>query len=408
MQSVKADACFQPAKEGDQPVPGYRLVRRRGRGGFGEVWEAEAPGGFLVALKFVHLSTRCRSAELWALEVVRGIRHPNLVVSFGAWQVEDVLIVGMELADRSLGDRLLEATAQGLRGIPREELLGYLSDVASAINYLNSDRHVLEGRNGVGLQHRDLKPQNILLFGDGAKVADFGQSRILDRGTSGGAGPCSLPYTAPECFGGKASRHSDQYSLAVTYCQLRGGHLPFDGDGERVKAGHLAGTPDLGGLPEAERPVVARALAKRPEDRWPDCQAFMSALRAQGGSATCPVPNVLTRAKAIGDWASRPQLAVESFAVTATPADSEAPWDAAEASPDRFALNDATEDHPTGPFETSPPEEVNVAGLLEACRSRLANRGGLREGGLPRRILRSSGVLGSPGPRHSSSRRRWR
>ena len=290
MQSVKADACLQPAKEGDQPVPGYRLVRRRGRGGFGEVWEAEAPGGFLVALKFVHLSTRCRSAELWALEVVRGIRHPNLVVSFGAWQVEDVLIVGMELADRSLGDRLLEATAQGLRGIPREELLGYLADVASAIDYLNSDRHVLEGRNGVGLQHRDLKPQNILLFGDGAKVADFGQSRILDRGTSGGAGPCSLPYTAPECFGGKASRHSDQYSLAVTYCQLRGGHLPYDGDGDRVKAGHLAGTPDLGGLPEAERPVVARALAKRPEERWPDCQAFMSALRAQGGTCDLPRP----------------------------------------------------------------------------------------------------------------------
>src|SRR3954447_23308282 len=175
MQSVRADKGLhlsrqgepQAPRPGDQPVPGYRLVRRRGRGGFGEVWEAEAPGGFLVALKFVHLSSRCRSAELWALEVVRGIRHPNLVVSFGAWQVEDVLIVGMELADRSLGDRLLEAAAQGLRGIPREELLVYLSDVASAIDYLNSDRHMLEGRNGVGLQHRDLKPQNILLFGDG-------------------------------------------------------------------------------------------------------------------------------------------------------------------------------------------------------------------------------------------------
>ena len=362
MQLVKVDACLQPAKEGDQPLPGYRLVRRRGRGGFGEVWEAEAPGGFLVALKFVHLSTRCRSAELWALEVVRGIRHPNLVVSFGAWQVEDILIVGMELADRSLGDRLQEATAQGLRGIPREELLGYLTDVASAIDYLHSDRHVLEGRNGVALQHRDLKPQNILLFGDGAKVADFGQSRILDRGTSGGAGPCSLPYTAPECFGGKASRHSDQYSLAVTYCQLRGGHLPFVGDGDRVKAGHLAGTPNLGGLPEAERPAVARALAKRPEERWPDCQAFMTALRVQGGTATCPVPDVLAGAKSIGDWASRSQLAVESFAVTATPADSEAPWDSADASLDRFSPDDATGDHPTGWHEASTPKGIDVVG----------------------------------------------
>ena len=360
MQSVKADACLQPAKEGDQPLPGYRLVRRRGRGGFGEVWEAEAPGGFLVALKYVHLSNRCRSAELWALEVVRGIRHPNLVVSFGSWQVEDVLIVGMELADRSLADRLLEAIAQGLRGIPREELLGYMADVASAIDFLNSDRHELEGRNGVGLQHRDLKPQNILLFGDGAKVADFGQSRILERGTSGSAGPCSLPYTAPECFGGNASRHSDQYSLAVTYCQLRGGHLPFVGDGDRIKAGHLTGIPNLGGLPEAERPMVARALAKRPEERWPDCQAFMTALRIQGGTATCPVPNVLTGAKSVGDWAFRSQLAAESFAVTATPADSESAWELAEASLDRLAPDDVTRDHPTGPFEGSAPGGVHV------------------------------------------------
>jgi len=177
-------------------------------------------------MKFVHLSPKSRSAELWALEVVREIRHPNLLVSFGAWQVDDVLIVGMELADRSLGDRLQEAIAQGLRGIPREELLGYLADVAAAVDYLNSDRHVLEGRGGVGLQHRDLKPQNILLFGDGAKLADFGQSRVLDSDTSGGAGPCSLPYAAPEYFAGQASRHSDQYSLAVTYCKLRSGHPP--------------------------------------------------------------------------------------------------------------------------------------------------------------------------------------
>ena len=120
-----------------------------------------------------------------------------------------------------------------------------------------------------------------------------------------------------------------------------------------------------------------------------------------------PSPTSSRGAKSIGDWASRPQLAVESFAVTATPADSEAPWDSAEASLDRFALDDATDDHPTGPFETSAPEGVNVVGLLGACRGRLANRGGLREGGR-RAASRSPGVLGSPGPRPSSSRPRWR
>ena len=165
------------ARPGDRPVPGYCLVTRRGRGGFGEVWEAEAAGGFRVALKMVRLPTEARSAEVSALTVVRGIRHPNLLVSFGAWQEDGVLIVGMELADRSLWDRFIEAEDQGLRGIPRSELLGYLWDVASGIDHLNEPRHTLEGRPGVGVQHRDLKPQNILLFGGGAKVADFGEGR---------------------------------------------------------------------------------------------------------------------------------------------------------------------------------------------------------------------------------------
>ena len=102
-----------------QPIPGYRLIRRCGRGGFAEVWEAEAPGGFRVALKLVRLSGKNPSGELRAIEVVRGIRHSNLLPIFGAWQVDDVLVIGSELADRSLWDRFLEAIAQGLRGIPR-------------------------------------------------------------------------------------------------------------------------------------------------------------------------------------------------------------------------------------------------------------------------------------------------
>ena len=116
----RPDRSSEPlARAGDRPVPGYCLITRRGRGGFGEVWEAEAAGGFRVALKMVRLPTEARSAEVSALTVVRGIRHPNLLVSFGAWQEDGVLIVGMELADRSLWDRFIEAEDQGLRGIPR-------------------------------------------------------------------------------------------------------------------------------------------------------------------------------------------------------------------------------------------------------------------------------------------------
>ena len=62
-----------------------------------------------------------------------------------------------------------------------------------------------------------------------------------------------------------------------------------------VTAGHLLGTPDLEGLPEAERPILARALAKRPEDRWPDCTAMIGALRALGTADGLSVPETLLR-----------------------------------------------------------------------------------------------------------------
>src|SRR5262249_47519149 len=70
----------------------------------------------------------------------------------------------------------------------------------------------------------------------------------------------------------------DQYSLAVTYVQLRTGRLPFRGPVADVLLGHLHREPDLSGLPEAERAAVARALAKVPEDRWPSCRTFAKGL----------------------------------------------------------------------------------------------------------------------------------
>jgi hypothetical protein len=79
---------------------------------------------------------------------------------------------------------------------------------------------------------------------------------------------------------GQISSQSDQYALAVTYTQLRGGRLPFEGSPAFVMTGHLENPPDLTMLPERERPVVARALAKEPTDRWPSCREFAEALAA--------------------------------------------------------------------------------------------------------------------------------
>ncbi len=274
-------------------MPGYRLISRRGGGGFAEVYEAEAPGGFRVALKLVRPSAQTRDRELRAIEIIRAIRHPHLLALFGAWQVEGYLIIGMELADRSLFDRFLEARSQGLRGIPRRELLGYLSCAAAGIDYLNGYRHTIEGRPAVGIQHRDLKPENILLFGETAKVADFGMVRLMEASFASHTGTWTLPYAAPEFFRKQTACQSDQYALAVTYCQLRGGRLPFRGSTAEIVGGHMFGAPDLEGLPEPEQQVVARALSKCPEARWPDCRAFIEALRSLERDEEGAVPDLL-------------------------------------------------------------------------------------------------------------------
>ncbi len=289
MQPSLTDVRSVSLHPGEEPIAGFRLIRRRGRGGFGEVWEAEASGGFLVALKFVRLSGRGRSAELRALDFVRGIHHPNLLANFGSWVVAETLVIGMELADRSLWDRYLEATQQGYRGIPRGELLGYLGEVAAGIDHLNDYRHTVDGRTSIGVQHRDLKPPNILLFGGGAKVADLGMARAMEGEVAGHTGVWTFPYAAPEFFRGETTRQSDQYGLAATFCQLRAGRLPFDGSAATVTAGHLFAPPDLAALPDLERPIVERALAKIPGDRWPSCRAFVDALRALPSDAVADI-----------------------------------------------------------------------------------------------------------------------
>src|SRR4051794_25281590 len=191
MRTSRGKEPVRPIAEADEPIPGYRLIEKRGRGGGAEVWEAKAPGGFRVALKIVNLSTDRESSELRSLEIIRGIRHPNLLPIFGAWQVEKRLIIGMELADQSLWDRFVECQSQGFRGIPRRELLGYLEAASVAVDYLNDYRHTIDGRQRSGVQHRDLKPQNILLVGNHAKVADFGLARVMEQSIASHTGSCT-------------------------------------------------------------------------------------------------------------------------------------------------------------------------------------------------------------------------
>jgi serine/threonine protein kinase len=265
----------------DEPIPGYRLIEPLGRGGFGEVWKCEAPGGLIKAIKFVPgsdgvLDAACGAEqELRALQHVKSIRHPFLLSLDRVEFLENELIIVMEVADHSLLDLLRAYQARGQVGLPREELLCYMRETAEVLDLMNLE---------YGLQHLDIKPGNLFLVRSHIKVADFGLVNSLAdlNGQHAGSfrlGAITPLYASPESFQGKITLHSDQYSLAVVYHELLTGTHPFDGRNFRQLAlQHSAQAPDLSRLPEEDRPFVARALAKDPRKRFASCSDFVNAL----------------------------------------------------------------------------------------------------------------------------------
>src|SRR5436305_4133120 len=145
----------RPLREANaEPIPGYRLIERLGSGGFGEVWKCEAPGGLLKAIKFVYGNIdECgeegmrAEQELKSLSRVKTIRHPY-ILSLERYEIVDgQLCIVMELADRNMWDRFKACRVEGLPGIPREELLNYLTESAEALDLMNME---------YGLQHLDI------------------------------------------------------------------------------------------------------------------------------------------------------------------------------------------------------------------------------------------------------------
>jgi formylglycine-generating enzyme required for sulfatase activity len=153
-----------------------------------------------------------------------------------------------------------------------------MREAAKGIDFLNEPRHSIDGYASSRIIHRDVKPQNLLLVGGSVKVADFGMARAMERTMATRSGGLTPAYAPPEFFQGQVTPYSDQYSLAISYCQLRSGRLPFQGDLMQVMAGHLTQPPDLTILPEPERGIVGRALAKQPRDRWPNNRSFVNEL----------------------------------------------------------------------------------------------------------------------------------
>ena len=277
-------AAFAP-EAGAVPFPGYRLIRLRGRGGFATVWEASDPNGDRVAMKFMSSANSANtSRELRSLQTIQAVTHPNLLKIRQVWSVPGQIVIAMDLADASLLDLVELYITEFGRLIEPEKLGLYMYQVAQALDFLNTRRHRIDGKL-VGLQHGDIKPNNILLVGDSAQLADYG----LATPTTGPVTPCprqgTAEYCAPEVFQGNLSDRSDQFSFAVTYYVLRTGTFPYPPPPSKRESlkNYVRPDPDVSALPPAEQAILLRSLSPIPQMRHASCLDLMSGLlTAQG------------------------------------------------------------------------------------------------------------------------------
>ncbi|TWT82322.1 Serine/threonine-protein kinase pkn6 [Planctomycetes bacterium CA13] len=198
------------------------------------------------------------------------------------------MVVAMGLGEKTLIDRLHEVQSSKQKanqlagietdeskqdGIEVHELLRYINAAASAIDELNKR---------YSIYHCDIKPQNILVVGGQAQVCDFGLARQVAKSRQTQMAFGTPAYGAPEMlFDRTYSKTIDQYSLAITYYELRTGKLPFD----RVTQSSLlkakaSGKLDLALVAPEERDVISKATRLDPTKRYEDCQSFVAALKS--------------------------------------------------------------------------------------------------------------------------------
>jgi serine/threonine protein kinase len=182
-----------------EPFPGYRLRRRRGTGGYAEVWEATSPLGYAVALKFLRLDEeRATARELRSLQIVRQLHHPHLIRIHQVWCYLGYIVVAMELADASLAELLTIYQSEFGTPIVAEMVCLLLSEAAQALDFLNTRQHKIDG-NCIAIQHCDVKPSNLLVIGNKVKVTDFGISSRLASWSDTRSRAGTLDFCARRC-----------------------------------------------------------------------------------------------------------------------------------------------------------------------------------------------------------------
>jgi streptogramin lyase len=253
---------------------GYRIEELIGRGGMGVVYRAyDLRLKRTIALKLVApelaLDERFRARFARETELAMSLEHPNVIPIYDAGDVDGRLYLAMRLID-----------GPDLRGIMRAE--GALPP-ARACAICGQVAAALDAAHAKGLVHRDVKPSNVLVDADDhVYVADLGIGRRLEEGSAEDRSVGTPAYLAPEELQGlPVDGRADVYSLGCLLFECLTGEAPFTRDSRLALAwAHLEEEPPgatarNGDLPSAIDGVLAKALAKSPEDRYASCDAFM-------------------------------------------------------------------------------------------------------------------------------------
>ncbi len=257
----------------------YQIIERVGAGGMGTVYRGYQPSlDRAVAIKVLPQSDARDASfyERFRLEAraIARLDHPNILPIFDFGEHEGMLYIVMPLVT---GGTLKD---QMQSWMPLHRALQLCEPVADALDYAHSQ----------GIIHRDVKPANVLVSqNDRPLLADFGLAKLMEDApalTGTGIGIGTPYYMSPEqCTAQGVDAQTDQYALAVMVFEMLSGQLPYSGGtGVEILLKHVsAPVPHVRELnPLVSNEVdgaLARALAKRPEDRYSSCRDFMDALR---------------------------------------------------------------------------------------------------------------------------------
>ena len=278
-------------RSGQQPLDGFTLKRGVGQGGFGEVYFAVSDGGKEVALK---LLLGHSEVELRGIANCLNMKHPNLVHVYDLREDSE----GQQwlVMEYVLGETMSAVLNRHPNGLPLSLTKEWFAALARAVGHLH-DR---------GVVHRDLKPANIFVEAGTLKVGDYGLCKTISTSQRQTRTVGTVHYMAPEVSTGNYSQKIDQYACAVILHEMLTGKIPFDGesDGE-ILMKHLTATPDLSGVPEPFRPILAKALDKNPNKRYASMAEMAKAVEPIQLPQAVPIG---VRSSAIGPVAAPPGL----------------------------------------------------------------------------------------------------